>query len=159
MWRWGSGRWRRTTTSEHGADEALGGRPRHVEGEQDAIVDAAEAAPTNYLHPGLLAADVSCCWSCGARVLPLVLGAGRSSAAPAPSLLDEVGERELVLGFSEVVQHLPSIPPAVARYPAPSPMTSHPSAVSFAAVMERTGGAEEFCAFHVSFLDGSGAPC
>jgi hypothetical protein len=79
--------------------------------------------------------------------------------APAPDLLDEVGERELVLGFSEVVQHLPSIPPAVTRYLAPSLMTPHPSAASSAAVMERTGGAEEFCAFHVSFLDGSGAPC
>jgi hypothetical protein len=91
-------------------------------------------------------------------VLPLVLGAGHSSAAPASGLLDEVGERELVLGFSEVVQHLPSIPSAVARYPAPSPMTPRPSAASSVAVMERTGGAEEFCAFHVSFLDGSGAP-
>jgi hypothetical protein len=88
-------------------------------------------------------------WARGAMLWP----------RPRPRLLDEVGEREFVLGFSEVVQHLPSIPTAVARYPTPSPMTPRPSAGSSAAVMERTGGAEEFCAFHVSFLDGSRAPC
>ena len=90
-------------------------------------------------------------WARGAMLWP----------RPRPRLLDEVGEREFVLGFSEVVQHLPSIPTAVARYPTPSPMTPRPSAASSTAAMEDRWSrrADEFCAFHVSFLDVSGAPC
>lgn len=104
--------------------EAPGERPRHVEVEQDAVAAAAEAAPADApavppprrrppLGPPhrrrrrlLLPAGRR---SRGARVLPLCRRRGRSfgfaAVAPAPGLLDEVGERELVLGLGKVVQH------------------------------------------------------